>query len=258
MRILVVADLHYSLPQYDWLLAEAPRYDLVIIAGDHIDLSSAVDGRAQILVISKYLDMLREKTRIITCSGNHDLDGRDMHGEKTAKWLEDLNATGIPADDSTLEIDDILFSVCRWWDGPLAQARLAEQLARDKAAVRGKWFWVHHAPSFDSPTSWSGSRSLGDKTVQEWINTYQPDMVFSGHIHQSPFTRAGSWVDRIGKTWVFNVGQYAGVPPAHIAINTDLNEAVWLSMAGIQTVKLDGEVKHPVHAQQRPPEWMTL
>ena len=60
MRILVVADLHYSLPQYDWLLAEAPRYDLVIIAGDHIDLSSAVDGRAQILVISKYLDMLRE------------------------------------------------------------------------------------------------------------------------------------------------------------------------------------------------------
>ena len=44
MRILVVADLHYSLPQYDWLLAEAPRYDLVVIAGDHVDLSSPVDG----------------------------------------------------------------------------------------------------------------------------------------------------------------------------------------------------------------------
>jgi predicted phosphodiesterase len=33
MRCLVVADLHYSLPQFDWLLAAAPP-DLVIFAGD--------------------------------------------------------------------------------------------------------------------------------------------------------------------------------------------------------------------------------
>src|SRR3954471_993907 len=34
MRALVVADLHYSLPQFDWLLAAAPEFDLVIFAGD--------------------------------------------------------------------------------------------------------------------------------------------------------------------------------------------------------------------------------
>lgn len=256
MRILVVADLHYSLPQYDWLLAEAPRYDLVVIAGDHIDLSSAVDGRAQILVISKYLELLREKTRVVTCSGNHDLDSRDGNGEKTSRWIEELNAVGIPADDSTIHVDDMKISLCRWWDGPLAQERLAGQLRRDAAAQTGKWMWVHHAPCYDSPTSWSGSRSLGDKVVLEWIREMQPDMVFSGHVHQSPFTRNGSWVDRIGKTWVFNVGQYAGVPPAHLAINTHVNEAVWLSMAGIQTISLGGELQRPVHAQREPPAWM--
>ena len=50
MRLLVVADLHYSLPQYDWVLGVAPDFDLVIIAGDHLDLSSIVDVRAQIVV----------------------------------------------------------------------------------------------------------------------------------------------------------------------------------------------------------------
>ena len=46
MRLLVVADLHYSLPQYDWLVDFVGGFDAVIIAGDHIDLSSSVDWQA--------------------------------------------------------------------------------------------------------------------------------------------------------------------------------------------------------------------
>ncbi|MEH2592291.1 hypothetical protein V1273_006130 [Bradyrhizobium sp. AZCC 1721] len=51
MRCLVVADLHYSLPQFDWLLAAAREFDVVIFAGDALDISSFVDFRAQILVV---------------------------------------------------------------------------------------------------------------------------------------------------------------------------------------------------------------
>jgi len=46
MRCLVVADLHYSLPQFDWLLTAAPQFDLVIFAGDALDVGSRVDFRA--------------------------------------------------------------------------------------------------------------------------------------------------------------------------------------------------------------------
>ena len=74
MRCLVVADLHYSLPQFDWLLAAAPQFDLVIFAGDALNLGSAVDFRAQIVVVTKYLSRLAGLTRVIFCSGNHDLD----------------------------------------------------------------------------------------------------------------------------------------------------------------------------------------
>ena len=90
MRLLVVADLHYSLPQYDWVMSVASDYDVVIIAGDQLDLSSIVDASAQIVVIGKYLARLREKTRLIICSGNHDLDARSAEGEKIARWIRDV------------------------------------------------------------------------------------------------------------------------------------------------------------------------
>ena len=75
MRCLVVADFHYSLPQFDWLLAAGRDFDLVIFAGDVLDVASPVDFRAKILVVIKYLS-LRQMTRVIVCSGNHDLDDR--------------------------------------------------------------------------------------------------------------------------------------------------------------------------------------
>ena len=258
LRCLIVADLHYSLPQYDWLVAQAPHYDLVIIAGDHVDLSSAVDGRAQIVVLSKYLEILKSKTRVVTCSGNHDLDSRDQDGEKVSRWILELNSHGLDADDATIMIDETLITLCRWWDGPKAQARLGQQLARDAAKPKKHWFWVHHAPVADSPVSWSGSKSLGDQVLKSWIEEYQPDMVFSGHVHQSPFTRAGSWVDHVaGRTWVFNVGQHPGVPPAHMIFDTKANEIAWFSMMGAQSVKLDQALTRPIPPLTAAPAWLT-
>ena len=85
MRLLLVADLHYSLPQFDWVLEMAPDFDLVVLAGDHLDVSSIVDGSAQSVVIRKYFSRLRAKTRLLICSGNHDLDSKNEAGEKVAK-----------------------------------------------------------------------------------------------------------------------------------------------------------------------------
>ena len=33
MRILLVSDLHYALPQLDWVVRVGPDYDLVVVAG---------------------------------------------------------------------------------------------------------------------------------------------------------------------------------------------------------------------------------
>src|SRR4249919_2418721 len=98
MRCLVVADLHYSLPQFDWLVSAAPDFDLVIFAGDALDIGSLVDFRAQIVVVQKYLSILSNVTRVVLCSGNHDLDDRRAEGERIAKWIAQLQQLGIACD----------------------------------------------------------------------------------------------------------------------------------------------------------------
>src|SRR5215470_11978838 len=98
MRCLFVADLHYSLPQFDWLLQAAPRYDLAVLAGDALDVGSTVDYRAQTLVVRKYLQRVARSTRLLVCSGNHDLDSHGTEGEKVARWVQDIRALNIIGD----------------------------------------------------------------------------------------------------------------------------------------------------------------
>jgi Icc-related predicted phosphoesterase len=258
MKCLIVADLHYSLPQYDWVAQVAGWFDVVIIAGDHLDLGSLVDLRAQSVVVQKYIDVLRGKTRLITCSGNHDLDSRDASGEKVARWIGDLGRRGVPTDGDSFACGDTLFTICPWWDGPITRDRVAAQLAAAVPKRLRHWFWVHHAPPAGSPTSWSGERSMGDTPLLEWIAEHGPDLVFSGHVHQSPFARGGSWVDRIGSTWVFNAGHQFGAPPAHIVIDTERQEAVWISAAGVQAVRLDQPLERPIPRLSALPAWVRL
>ena len=136
MRCLVVADLHYSLPQLDWLVSAAPQFDLVIFAGDALDIGSMVDFRAQIVVVKKYLALLAAKTRVILCSGNHDLDERNAEGEKISRWISEVRELGIACDGDSLTVGDTLFTVCPWWDGPLVKQRSSRSSAPPRPTGR--------------------------------------------------------------------------------------------------------------------------
>ncbi|GLR84004.1 metallophosphoesterase family protein [Bradyrhizobium iriomotense] len=258
MRCLVVADLHYSLPQLDWLVSAAPQFDLVIFAGDALDISSMVDFRAQIVVVKKYLAMLVRQTRVILCSGNHDLDERSAEGEKISRWIADVRQLGIACDGDSLGIGDTLFTVCPWWDGPMVKARIAEQLREDAARRPRRWIWAHHAPPANSPTSWGGKRFFGDVDLVQWITQYQPATVISGHVHQSPFITDGSWYDRLGSTWVFNAGLQHGRPPTHIVLDLDADKAFWLAAGEAQWIDLDAPLQRPAAAIAEPPDWLTF
>jgi hypothetical protein len=159
-------------------------------------------------------------------------------------------------DGESVLIDYTLFTACPWWDGPMVKAAIAAQLAAASSEPRNKWIWVHHAPPANSPVSWGGDRYFGDVELRQWIEQYRPDMVLSGHVHQSPFVKQGSWVDRIGSTWVFNAGQQFGTLPAHIVIDTAAAEAIWFSAAGVQGVKLDSAVEQPVPGLPSIPDWL--
>ena len=256
MRCLLVSDLHYVLKQFDWVLGTAEQFDVVVVAGDHIDISSSVDARTQILVISKYLRQLRAKTRVLVCSGNHDLDTRNDAGEKYARWVSALRAQEIPTDGDSYETHETLFTVCPWWDGPQTQRAVGALLERDAAKEKAAWIWVYHAPPSDSPTCQAGKRSIGDDALAGWIDQYEPQIVLCGHIHQSPFSKGGSWVDHRGSTWVFNAGRQIGPVPTHVIFDTKREAAVWFSLAGAEAIALDRPLERPIPELTELPGWL--
>ena len=108
MRILLVSDLHYRLPQFDWVVRVAPSFDLVVLAGDHLDINSAVSLDAQSVVIVRYLSLLRSAGDVAVSSGNHDLTGPDGQGEQAALWFSEARLAGVPTDGDSLLLGDFV------------------------------------------------------------------------------------------------------------------------------------------------------
>jgi Icc-related predicted phosphoesterase len=239
MRILLVSDLHYSLPQFDWVVNACPSFDVVVIAGDCLDIKSPVPLDAQSVVILRYFAMIHASTCLVVSSGNHDLIGPDASGEQSALWLEEAREAGITTDGDSLEFEDSLLTACAWWDGSHGCASVAAQMAADSLRRPAHWLWAYHWPPLGSPTCWTGRRDYGDTKLGGWIDEYRPDFVLAGHVHQSPFTPGGSWADRIGETWVLNAGNQIGHVPARIEIDLGTNRATWFSLMGVEEVDLD-------------------
>ena len=256
MRCLIVADLHYSLPRYDWVTQVADRFDVVIVAGDHLDLSSLVDLRAQSVVVRKYIDLLRAKTRLVTCSGNHDLDSRDMFGEKVAGWVE----RPWPARRS-IRRKVVHLRQHALHDLPVVgrsdHARPGRRAARRRCVEADRPLVLGPPCAARQFPDQLGRRQVFRRCAtagMDWRVLARPRPL--GHVHRSPFTKGGSWVDRIGATWVFNAG-HQSAPPAHIVVDTDEQEAIWISAAGVQSVRLDQPLTRPV-PRCALPAWATL
>ncbi|NRB00156.1 MAG: metallophosphoesterase [Rhodobacteraceae bacterium] len=252
MRILVVSDLHYALKQFDWLKARAPGFDLVVIAGDLLEVSSIVDRRAQLVVVSAYLRQISQLTRVAICSGNHDLTDRRADGEAAAAWQSDLARDGILADGNSQQVGDVCVTACPWWDGPATRDEIGVFLQGSVPSNGQRWLWLYHAPPSDSVTAWDGARSFGDVALRGWIEKFSPDWVLAGHVHQAPFVKDGGWVDRVDQTWVFNTGQQPGPEPAHIALDLDAGRAYWVSMEGTESIDLNDPSAKPIPLTEWP------
>ncbi len=221
MKVLCTADLHYRLPQLDWLVDQAADVDVMIIPGDLLQVMGTAPIDVQIVVVSKYLERLAERTLVLASSGNHDLDGPGETGEQASNWLRGLASERLVVDGGSIDVDTVRFTVCPWWDGPETKRLVDEQLAAAAVDRPERWVWVYHSPPSDSPLCNTGERSYPDPELGAWIDRWHPDLVVCGHIHQAPWVTGGGWVDRRGTTWLLNAGHQPGPMPAHVVIETD-------------------------------------
>jgi Icc-related predicted phosphoesterase len=237
MRALLVSDLHYDLRKLDWVLAQADDVDLLVVAGDLLDISSAVPLDAQIVVVLEYLARFADRATTVTCSGNHDLDHRTESDEKATGWILDARSSGVVVDGDTVEVEGWLVTSCAWWEGPDTLQRLEAGLASAAERRDGPWLWAYHGPP-EGPLSWTGSKHYGDPELPRLLAQYQPDVVLCGHIHQAPFVDGGGWAEQRGPTWLFNSGHERGQIPPHVELDLDARTAQWWSSAGSDAVSL--------------------
>jgi len=239
VRALLVSDLHYDLRKLDWVLAEAAGVDLLVLAGDLLDIAGAVPLDAQIVVVLEYLARCAARTTTVVCSGNHDLDHRTASDEKATAWILEARDRGVIVDGDTAEVGGWLISSCAWWEGPETLAQLEAGLSEAAARRDGHpWLWVYHGPP-EGPLAWTGSRHHGDPELPRLLDLHQPDLVLCGHIHQAPFVDGGAWAERRGTTWLFNSGHQRGQVPAHVFLDLDERTAAWWSYQSSGRLSLD-------------------
>lgn len=211
----------------------------MVIGGDLLDLAGALALDIQIVVVEKYFKKIQELTRLVVSSGNHDGDSRNSADESVARWLLESKGPRLSVDGDCLDLDGTLITVCPWWDGPVSRRELAVMFAQDAVKPKNRWIWIHHAPPDRSPVSWTGKKCAGDEFLGGWIRQYQPDLVLSGHIHNALFYSEGSWIDQLGKTWIFNPGRQPGPRPTFLSFDLEKITAAWMSAEGEELRQLE-------------------
>jgi Icc-related predicted phosphoesterase len=238
--MLLTSDLHYNLRHLDWLVSVADQFDVLVVAGDHLDISSSVALESQSVVMLRYLSRLAERTTVVASSGNHDLTARNAHGEKTAAWLLEGRHVGALVDGDSFDHDGVRVTVCPWWDGPLSRDDVEAQLRAQAGDRPACWIWVYHPPPTGSPTALGKRREYGDQDLRTWIDDLRPDVVLTGHVHEAPFIDGGSWFEHIGGTWTFNAGRVGvGGVPNHVALDLDGRVASWYGGGDSAELALD-------------------
>jgi Icc-related predicted phosphoesterase len=70
--------------------------------------------------------------------------------------------------------------------------------------------YVLHSPPRDTACDVIATRQhVGSRAIRAFVETLQPRLVLSGHIHESPRV-SGAWRDTLGRTPVVNPGQFGG------------------------------------------------
>ena len=219
MKILHVADLHGHLPWYDWLAREARRFDLVVVAGDLIDLGvhAKLHPREQAQAISTVLRGF--PVPLALCSGNHDQMPGNRDGWGLGEnWLHGLRRPGRWIDGDRFTLGDVHFR-CLPWGRPLLEAKEEREV------------WIVHAPANQTAPACSTTdlTDWGDFELGEVCRARRgPWLALCGHVH-SP----RAWHGRAGPTLVLNPGRGSGQDnPNRIEIDVALGSATWRPSGG--------------------------
>ena len=195
-RILGIVDLHWS-GNRELKLPDCSGYDLVLIGGDLTNFRGVDQART-------IVERIREQgPPVLAVCGNCDhpeiesyLDEQEIGLDRRARLWRGIRFLGLSAG---LPFGNLPYERT---EGEYAKA--CEELWEAAAEVdaSGPTILVSHQPPFGTKCDRAGGRSVGSRSIRESIEKHEPDLVFSGHIHESVAE------DRLGPTKLVNPGPW--------------------------------------------------
>lgn len=198
MKILHVADIHHHAGWMRWISENAPRFDIVALAGDLQDAFSPMGMHAQAKTLSSWITSL--PTLTVVCSGNHDFWAgdaratRDVYAE--AGWIRMLRGRGkvLAVDGDVIEHRGVRIAVNGWLKTPKSSA--VDILV------------THAPPAGTSCSIGAEGHDVGDLEIE--VSGINPWLILSGHVHQ-PSSLWCRWRDSL--VLVPGRDETSGIPP---------------------------------------------
>jgi len=227
MLLLITSDTHmmFGFVQKLVELGKSEKAKAILHAGDHLEFTEF--GRfpeaEQVKAATQSMQGCNLDTRLITCSGNHDVEG------KNKTWLNNLMLPGVSADNSHTLLEDkglVILITSIPYNSPTASS-IAEEGKEKAEAYKAKWIVLTHEPPKDSKTAGGNGGNLISRKI---INQFSPDYFVCGHRHFAPYLKNGAWNDTMRSTIVLNPGRKDTQFPNYIwlSINTDgTHSAKW-------------------------------
>ena len=206
MKIFLTADLHSTEHWYQWIVDNQKYYDVVIIAGDMVDMFKNEVENAK---ITPYLSQIKN---LIYCSGNHDFS---CDGDMKHYLYKDYMFSTIPF--MYEENDRLLHCIKLFLDRGL-------ELKENR-----KWVLISHEPAFK--TDYPGYGEI----IRKLVNRYKINWVFSGHIHHFPYTAEAVFKDDEHFNFLPGCNSQA-TQPNHIVIENNIAQWKYTYKGGLWQV----------------------
>lgn len=190
MKLLCVSDFHGGSGRIEGLSA----VDVLVILGDITHFGDRV--RAM-----EILEGFKSAKRLLAVPGNCDnldvneaLVELDIDLHSRGRIVGDVGFFGLGGSNRTPFNTPQEYSEYELWD---FLAKGYEQVKDSPIKVMAS-----HPPPFNTDLDKTGGMHVGSKKVREFIETYEPDLVLCGHIHEA------RGQDTIGKTVIINPGPF--------------------------------------------------
>jgi Icc-related predicted phosphoesterase len=197
MQIMAFGDIHEYVHTLPDLAAPLRQSDLILVTGDMTRWRGAETARKVLEAIWDY------NPHVLAQVGNTDT-------WEVQRYLEQcgINLHGQGYRFGDVGIFGVGGSTYTPFASPteLSEAEIADTLLAGYAMVRDARYTilVAHCPPYQTAVDrlYSGAH-VGSHSVRHFIETYQPDLCISGHIHEAPGE------DTIGRTLLLNPGMLA-------------------------------------------------